>query len=134
RATQIILSMNRAIQAKSPGNVAKYDDAFDPRCFGDTCHGMGISTILIESGGYYHDPEKQFSRKLNFLSLLSAFEAIARETYEKEDLKDYDAIPQNSSSLYDLFVRNITITEEGHTFLTHLGINRSQSRGTATED
>ena len=66
RATQLILTMNNALQTKVPGKIAKYDDAFDPRCFGDTFQGMGISTILIESGGYYADPEKQHIRKLNF--------------------------------------------------------------------
>ncbi len=130
RATQIILSMNKALQTKSPGNVAKYNDDFDPRCFGDTFQGMGISTILIESGGYYHDPEKQFIRKLNFLALLTAFESIAKQSYEKEDIKDYDTIPENENSLYDVFVKNVTITKEGREFKTHLGVNRSQIRGT----
>lgn len=128
RATQIILSMNRALQTKSPGNVAKYNDDFDPRCFGDTFQGMGISTILIESGGYYHDPEKQFIRQLNFLALLSAFESIATASYEKENLRDYELIPENDNSLYDVFVKNVTINKEGYEFKTHLGINRSQIR------
>lgn len=126
RATQIILSMNKALQSKSPGNVAKYNDDFDPRCFGDTFQGMGISTILIESGGYYNDPEKQFIRKLNFLALVTAFESIAKGSFEKEDIKDYDAIPENDNSLYDVFVKNVIITKEGQEFKTHLGINRSQ--------
>jgi hypothetical protein len=128
RATQIILSMNKALQTKSSGNVAKYNDDFDPRCFGDTFQGMGISTILIESGGYYHDPEKQFIRKLNFLALLTAFESIANASYEKEDIKDLDMIPENDNSLYDVFVKNVTINKEGHEFQTHLGINRFQQR------
>ncbi len=126
RATQIILTMNKALQTKSPGNVAKYNDDFDPRCFGDTFQGMGISTILIESGGYYHDPEKQFIRKLNFLALLAAFESVAKQSYKKEDIKDYDAIPANDNALYDVFVKNVTITKEGRELKTHLGINRFQ--------
>ena len=128
RATQIILSMNKALQIKSPGNVAKYNDDFDPRCFGDTFQAMGISTILIESGGYYHDPEKQFIRKLNFLALLTAFESIAKSSYKKENIRDYKLIPENNNALYDVFVKNITITKEGQEFTTHLGINRSQIR------
>jgi hypothetical protein len=128
RATQIILSMNKALQTKSPGNVAKYNDDFDPRCFGDTFQSMGISTILIESGGYYHDPEKQFIRKLNFLALLTAFESIAKASYEREDIKDLEMIPENDNSLYDVFVKNVTINKEGQEFQTHLGINRSQIR------
>src|SRR5690606_5821806 len=119
KATQLILSMNDALQAKSPGNVAKYDDAYDPRCFGDTFQGMGISTILIESGGYKADPEKQFIRKLNFHALLNAFLAISRQSYTSYDPADLEQIPQNGRALYDLFVKNISIEKEGNRFNTN---------------
>lgn len=129
RATQLILMMNTALQPKVPGKVAKYDDAFDPRCFGDTFQGMGISTILIESGGYYADPEKQYIRKLNFYALLNAFESIAKKTYGNMNLEDYQTIPENSRSLYDVLVRNVSISKEGISFRTNLGIVRSQIKG-----
>jgi hypothetical protein len=129
RATQLILMMNTALQTKVPGKVAKYDDAFDPRCFGDTFQGMGISTILIESGGYYADPEKQYIRKLNFYALLNAFESIAKKTYGNMNLEDYQTIPENSRSLYDVLVRNVSISKEGISFRTNLGIVRSQIKG-----
>ncbi len=129
RATQLILMMNTALQTKVPGKVAKYDDAFDPRCFGDTFQGMGISTILIESGGYYADPEKQYIRKLNFYALLNAFESIAKKTYGNMNLEDYQTIPENSRSLYDVLIRNVSIKKEGISFRTNLGIVRSQIKG-----
>lgn len=129
RATQLILSMNDALQTKAFLNVAKYDDAFDPRCFGDTFQAMGISTILIESGGFRADPEKQFIRKLNFYALLAALESIANRSYESQNLAKYDAIPENSRSLYDLLIRNVSITKEGIAFRTNLGINFSQIKG-----
>lgn len=129
RATQLILEMNDVLQSKSPGNVAKYDDAFDPRCFGDTFQAMGISTILIESGGFRADPEKQFIRKLNFYALLRALESIATKSYESQNLAKYDAIPENSRSLYDLLIRNVSITKEGIAFRTNLGINLAQIKG-----
>lgn len=126
RATQLILTMNTALQTRIPGKIAKYDDAFDPRCFGDTFQGMGISTILIESGGYYADPEKQYIRKLNFYALLNAFESIAKKTYANQNLEDYQSIPENSRSLYDVLIRNISVSKEGIAFRTNLGIVRSQ--------
>ena len=129
RATQLILTMNNALQTKVPGKIAKYDDAFDPRCFGDTFQGMGISTILIESGGYYADPEKQHIRKLNFYALLNAFVSIAAKTYGSQKLADYHEIPENSRSLYDVLVRNVSINKEGIQFRTNLGIVRSQIKG-----
>lgn len=128
-ATQLILTMNDALQTKVPGNIAKYDDAFDPRCFGDTFQAMGFSTILIESGGFKGDTEKQYIRKLNFYALLTALESIAKKTYLSQSLAKYDAIPENSRSLYDLVVRNVSINKEGISFRTNLGINLSQIKG-----
>ena len=90
---------------------------------------MGISTILIESGGFVNDPEKQYIRKLNFYAILSALESIVRKSYESQDLAKYDAIPENSRSLYDLIVRNVSIQKEGYVFRTNLGINLNQIKG-----
>ena len=128
-ATQLILTMNDALQTKIPGNIAKYDDAFDPRCFGDTFQAMGISTILIESGGFKSDPEKQYIRKINFYALLTALESIAKNSYVDQSLSNYESIPEKSRSLYDLVVRNVSINKEGIPFKTNLGINLSQIKG-----
>jgi len=89
RATQLILVMDRALQEKIPGKVAKYDDEHDPRCFGDNFQALGISTILIESGGFPQDTEKQHIRKLNFYALLTAFESIIKSSYTNESLSTY---------------------------------------------
>ncbi|WP_432711991.1 M14 family zinc carboxypeptidase [Pedobacter sp.] len=125
-ATKLIVLMNRTLQKYAPEKVAKYNDAFDPRCFGDTFQGKGISTILIESGGYPNDPEKQYIRKLNFYVILSSLHAIAQKAYESEDLKAYMAIPDNNRSLYDLVIRNAEVTKGNSRFRAHVGINRSQ--------
>lgn len=125
-ATKLIVAMNRTLQKYAPDKVAKYDDAHDPRCFGDTFQKNGISTILIESGGYPKDPEKQYIRKLNFYVILSALHAIATKAYEAENVHDYEAIPENSRSLYDLVIRNAEVTKGDIKFRTNLGINRSQ--------
>ena len=127
RATKLIVLMNRTLQKYAPDKVAKYDDAYDPRCFGDTFQGKGISTILIESGGYPGDLEKQYIRKLNFYVILTSLHAIAKKSYEAEDIKDYALIPENERALYDLIVRNAEVTKGGFKFRTHLGINRSHA-------
>ncbi|HEY5822795.1 MAG TPA: M14 family zinc carboxypeptidase, partial [Cyclobacteriaceae bacterium] len=128
RALQLIVTMNRGLQIYAPGKVARYDDEHDPRCFGDQFQGMGISTILIESGGYPQDPEKQFIRKLNFYALLSAFQSIIKQSYATEKLEEYTAIPENSWYLYDLIVRNVKVTNDTATFISNLGIYRSQRK------
>jgi hypothetical protein len=126
KAMKLIVMMNRTLQKYVPGKIAKYDDAFDPRCFGDTFQGRGISTVLIESGGYPNDPEKQYIRKLNFYVILSSLHAIAEAAYEHENTKDYVLIPENNRSLFDLMIRNAEITHGDFKFRTHLGISRTQ--------
>lgn len=126
RATQLIVVMNEALQSKIPGHIAKYDDTYDGRCFGDTFQGKGISTILIESGGYPDDPEKQTIRRLNFYALLTALESIARGDYSERDVHTYDTIPENRRSLYDCIVRNVRVERDGQEFTTNLGIGFSQ--------
>lgn len=123
KAVQLITSINRAMQTKIPAQVAKYNDTHDSTCFGDTFQGMGISTILIESGGYQDDPDKQFIRKINFYGLLTALDAITSQSYLNEEPKTYWALPINNRSLHDLIIRNVTIQNDN----VNLGINRNQS-------
>lgn len=126
KATQVIVAMNKTLQQHIPGKVARYNDDFEPRAFGDNVQRMGVSTILIESGGYPNDPEKQHIRKLNFMALLTAFESIAKGSYTNEDIRQYETIPQNSRNLYDLVIRNVNMEKAGQKFTTNLAINRSQ--------
>ena len=46
-----------------------------------------------------------------------------------QSLSNYESIPENSRSLYDLVVRNVSINKEGIPFKTNLGINLSQIKG-----
>jgi len=108
RSMQVISSMNQALQPLIPNCVAKYSDEFYPSAFGDNLQKFGISTILIESGGYYNDPEKQVAREMNFVALLAGLNAIASETYLSEKKETYDAIPENGKLLFDLLIKNAT--------------------------
>ncbi|UGU16901.1 M14 family metallopeptidase [Sinomicrobium kalidii] len=109
RAMQVIVGMNRLLQQYIPGGVGKYDDTFEPRAFGDNFQKWGTSTILIESGGYPDDPEKQYIRKLNFAVILNALSEIASENYREYETEEYFRIPDNDSKLTDLLIRNVEI-------------------------
>jgi Zinc carboxypeptidase len=126
RAMQVICTMNSVLQQFVPGHVAKYSDEHEPRAFGDNIQKWGSSLILIESGGYKTDIEKQFIRKLNFVAMLAAFEAIAHKSYKKYKLKHYEAIPDNDNTLFDLLIRNVQCPENGQTTLKDLGINLNE--------
>jgi hypothetical protein len=126
RAVQLISSINNAIQTKIPHQVAKYNDTHDSTCFGDTFQGMGISTILIESGGNRNDLEKQSIRKINFYALLIALNAIVNQSYLAEDVNSYWSLPNNSRNLQDLIIRNANTSLNGQIVQTTIAINRTQ--------
>ncbi len=127
RAMQVIVGMNRLLQEYIPGGVGKYDDTFEPRAFGDNFQKWGTSTILIESGGYPDDPEKQFIRKLNFSVILHALSEIASGDYEQYRTEDYFRIPDNDSKLTDLLIRNVeVIGRKGEHYLTDINIRRGE--------
>ena len=124
RALQLIVLLNDAIQNFIPKQVARYDDAFEPRAFGDNIQKWGTSTVLIESGGYTDDPEKQQIRKINYVLILTALHAIAEKNYQKAPVAEYYEIPENERYLYDLVVRNVQREKDGHYYTVDVGINR----------
>lgn len=127
RAMQVIVGMNNMIQEVAPGHVGKYDDAFEPRAFGDNFQKWGTSTILIESGGYPNDPEKQQIRKLNFMIMLHALLEIAEEKYTNYRLDDYYSIPDNATRLMDLVVRNLGMKNGDHAYKVDIGVRRRET-------
>ncbi len=124
RSMQLIVGMNRVLQQFVPGQVARYDDEFEPRAFGDNIQKWGTTLILIESGGYKDDVEKMAIRRLNFVAILTALSAIADGTYKQEAVEDYQAIPENGRPLFDVLIRNATVMREGHPVRVDVGINR----------
>ena len=125
-AMQLICQMNAILQKHIPGKVGRYSDEFEPRAFGDNIQKWGTNTILIETGALPDDPEKQYLRKLNYISLLSAFQSIVAGTYKKYKLADYENIPFNQSVLHDLIIRNATIEMFDQDFLFDLGFRRDE--------
>jgi hypothetical protein len=119
---QIIL-MNNILQKYIPNCVGRYNDDFMPTAFGDNMQLWGTSTILIESGGYYDDPEKQIARKMNFLSVFASLFAIATMEQVDTDTKAYFQIPENKKDkLHDLIFRNATIKNQGREFRMDIAV------------
>jgi len=124
-AMKVIVGMNRVLQEEVPGHVGKYNDAFEPRAFGDNFQASGTSTILIESGGYPNDPEKQYIRRLNFMIILHALYQIAKEDYSGYTEADYFAIPDNESRLMDVLIKGVRLSDSLN-YTVDLGIRRRE--------
>ncbi|TBW27620.1 peptidase M14 [Gramella sp. KN1008] len=125
-AMKLIVVMDQILQEYAPGQVGRYNDDFEPRAFGDNIQKWGTSTILIESGGYPEDREKQEIRKLNFVAILSALHSIAAGDFKKANLEDYEKIPNNDRMLFDLKLKEVTYELEGEEYILDIGINKNE--------
>ena len=113
RAKRVAAVVREAIEPLVPGHVAKYDDTFNPRAFGDLMQAWGTSTVLIESGGWRDDPEKQYLRGVNFAAILRGLAAIGDGSYAAADPEAYESLPFNGSPVSDLLIRGGTIAIPG---------------------
>lgn len=126
-AMQLIVLINTVLQSVVPGGVARWDDAFEPRAFGDNMQKWGTRTVLIESGGYPGDPEKQTVRRFNFIAILAALDGIATGSYRQLDRAAYDRIPNNKSAVFfDLLLREVTVSLDGKDYLLDLGFRNNE--------
>jgi hypothetical protein len=107
-----------------PGRIAKYDDSFNPRAFGDLMQAWGTSTILIESGALPGDPDKQRLRGINVVAILTALDAMATGAVDRADPKGYETLPFNTSGAYDLVIRGAKVVLPGQApYLADLAFN-----------
>ncbi len=125
-AMKIAVGMNRVLQQFIPDGVAKYDDTYTPRGFGDNFQSWGASTVLIESGGYKGDPEKQYIRKLNFMIILNALIEIAQGSYQGYDINEYHALPFNQAGMTDLMLRDVRVLRDDVPIVVDVSIRRGE--------
>ena len=113
RAMQVASLLIDVMGPHVEGHIAKYDDTFNPRAFGDLMGAWGASTVLIESGAWPGDPQKQYLRRANFVGILSALDAIATERYAFYDPAVYEDLAYNGRRVPDLLITGGTIAVPG---------------------
>jgi len=124
RAMRVCAVIARAMHQFIDGHVATYDDAFEPRAFGDRMQSWGTSTMLIESGHWPKDREKAFVRKLNFVALLTALRAIGNGSFQDTELEHYANLKPNGKQVYDLIIRNLKLVHpSGWSLRADVGIS-----------
>jgi hypothetical protein len=109
RAMEVMGVMIESMRPLVGDHITRYGDAFNPRAFGDLITQWGTSTILVESGGWEDDPQKQHLRKVNFVALLAALESIATGSYQGYGTDAYQALPPNGRRIGDLIITGGTV-------------------------
>lgn len=133
RAMQLIVHMNEGLQQSITDCVARYDDTYSPRSFGDNIAGKKVSTILIESGAAVNDPNRQLARNYNVKAMLSAMDWLAQNASntklvnKDQTLQDYFSIPENiAEALSSLVLRNLSFGDDNNNAYS-AGISIKQS-------
>ncbi len=135
RNKRICAVMIKALNQFIPGNIARYDDDYNKRAFGDMISAWGTPVILIETGGY-HGKDESFLIKLNFIAFLSALQSMVDGTQDTADASVYEKLPFNGTGrLFNFLFRNANIVNFRETttpFTADIGINRERRRAEQT--
>lgn len=108
---KLIVAMNKVLQKLIPGQIGRYDDAFNANCIGDTFQMLNVPTILFESGHYYDDYEREITRQYIFMALVTAIKVISENTIQDYAQEDYLKIPGNNKRFYDILIKNAHVID-----------------------
>jgi hypothetical protein len=133
-AMQLISYLYQINQKYIPNHTGRYNDDFEPRAFGDNIQKWGTKLILIETGGFKNDPDKQLGRKLNFVLIGSALEAIRKGLHKAIAVEQYSQIPSNDQNLFDLKIEKVQKKVNGSYYTVDLGYYIEKSDNVSNKD
>ena len=106
---QVCALIRDALEPLAPGRIARYDDEFEVRAFGDNLTKWGTSVVLIETGPWPATEPDPYLVRLNFVALMTALDGLATGRVQEADKQRYEALPINETDLFYLLVRNATV-------------------------
>lgn len=86
--------------------IGRYDDTFNTNCVGDAIISMGVPTLLIESGFYPGDYDREKTREFVYQALLIALDLIIQADLKQGSTDAYFELPQNKSCYVDIHIKN----------------------------
>jgi peptidase M14, carboxypeptidase A len=101
RAARVIVEMNNCLQISINGLVGRFDDSFNPNCTGDQYSLLGTPTILIESGFYPGDYQREQTRKYVAQALWAGLAYIDKHEVDEGAWERYLEIPENKKCFRD---------------------------------
>lgn len=136
RSKKICAVIHEALSPFIYGHIAKYDDTFNPRAFGDLISLWGTPVVLIETGALQGKSEMDLVQ-LNFVALAWALKGLADGGVEQANPAVYDNLRYNQGGqIFTMVLRNAGIVNryrQGEVavppFVADIGINRDGGRG-----
>ncbi|MBW3629305.1 MAG: hypothetical protein KY464_08410, partial [Gemmatimonadetes bacterium] len=113
RSKRLCGVIRQAVEALAGERVARFPEEYNVKGMGEYAARAGASSILIESGFWPDDPQKQFLRRLSFVAILTALEAIADGRDDESPLELYDSMEENDTAVHDLVIRGGVVVVPG---------------------
>lgn len=114
RAKRAASAITTALSPIFPGGMARYDETFSPRAFGDNVTAWGTPVVLIESGGLPEGRPFTDLTRTNFVGILAALEAMALNDLEDHDPRIYETLGDNEVDEWaNVVVRDGEIVQPG---------------------
>jgi Zinc carboxypeptidase len=122
KAMHLIGVMNNELQKHIPGQVGRYEDEFNDNCIGETFQMNNVPTILFEAGHFPKDYDREETRKMIFIALVSGLSYIHENDIVQPKIDKYLEIPQNKVCFYDFIFKNVEINYDNTKIITNFGI------------
>lgn len=107
-ASRVVLALSPFI----PGGIARYDEDWNPRAFGDNITAWGTPVVLIESGAFPKGGGFKELTRLNFVALLTVLDGLAANDLSDISPDSYDRLLRNRADAFaDVVVRGASILE-----------------------
>ena len=126
KAMAVIVAMNDELQNHIPNQVARFDDAFNINCIGDTFQHLNVPTILFEAGHYENDYYREYTRKMIFIAIVSGLKFIHENDVVINENDNYMKIPQNKINFYDFIYRNVRINYDCNEIITNFAVQYTE--------
>jgi Zinc carboxypeptidase len=105
RGRRVIGLMAALASDYAPNGTARYTADYMPKAFGDNMANWGVSTILIESGGWYSkEGGDNFVQRLFALCLLRGLYAVAMNEDLTAEAELYELIPFDGGKKFTNFI------------------------------
>ncbi len=100
RAKRVCSAVARTLAPFVPGGIARYDEDWNPRAFGDNLTAWGTPVVLIESGGVPPGRPLSDLTRLDFVALLTVLHGLAQDDLAGETADLYEGLTRNQDNLW----------------------------------
>lgn len=112
KTMQVAIYIATTLNEIIPNQIGRYDDGFNKNCIGDYLTTKNIPTLLIEAGHFPNDYQREKTRLLVFVSIVSGLITILDKNEDVDIVEKYEQIPENKKLFNDVLVKQLKLS--GH--------------------